>query len=231
VTVTEAQLEALGQRPALRTTLPNYPRFARFADPRPRPDLADERLKLVYVGSLSKGRGCGVMLDVMAQVGTRAVLYLGGTFADPDWGREVEARVAGELAGAVRLLGRVPPAEVPGVLAAADVVWVPAQQTSQYALPTVATKLYEGLAVGLAALVSDLPGRSELVREEDCGIAVPPTIEGHLCGVRRLAAGRETVAPMGERGRRAVRERYSWEVVQSRLVDFYAELTRGVTTT
>ena len=230
VTVTEAQLEALGQRPALRATLPNYPRFARFTDPRPRPDLADDRLKLVYVGSLSKGRGCGVMLDVMAEVADRAVLYLGGTFADPGWGREAEARVAGELAGAVRLLGRVPPADVPGVLAAAEVVWVPAQQTSQYALPTVATKLYEGLAVGLAALVSDLPGRSELVREERCGVTVPPTLEGHLRGVERLAADRDAVAPMGERGRRAVRERYSWEVVEGRLVDFYAELTRGVTT-
>jgi glycosyltransferase involved in cell wall biosynthesis len=164
----------------------------------------------------------------MARVADRAVLYLGGTFADPGWGRETEARIAGELAGAVRLLGRVPPADVPGVLAAAEVVWVPAQQTSQYALPTVATKLYEGLAVGLAALVSDLPGRSELVREERCGITVPPTVEGHLRGVRQLTTDRDAVAPMGDRGRRAVRERYSWEVVEGRLVDFYAELTRGV---
>jgi glycosyltransferase involved in cell wall biosynthesis len=114
------------------------------------------------------------------------------------------------------------------VLVAADVVWVPAQQTSQYALPTVATKLYEGLAVGLAALVSDLPGRSELVREERCGITVPPTVESHLRGVQRLTVDRDAVAPMGERGRRAVRERYSWEVVEGRLVDFYADLTRGV---
>jgi hypothetical protein len=228
VTVTDEQCEALGARPALRAVLPNYPRFTRFADPHPRAELADERLKLAYIGSLSRGRGAGVMLDVMALAGSRAVLYLGGTFADPAWGREVEARVAGELAGCVRLLGRVPPAEVPDVLAAAEVVWVPAQQTSQYTLPTVATKLYEGLAVGLAALVSDLPGRSELVREERCGIAVPPTVAGHLRGVTRLAMDRGAVRPMGDRGRRAVRERYSWEVVQHRLVDFYAELTRGV---
>lgn len=228
VTVTDAQLQALGERPALRVTLPNYPRFSRFAEPRPRLDLTDERLKLVYVGSISAGRGAGVMLDVMGQAGGEAVLYLGGTFADPAWGRDAEARIAAELAGCVRLLGRVPPAEVPGVLAAADVVWVPAQETTQYALPTVATKLYEGLAVGLAALVSDLPGRSELVREEDCGVAVPATVEGHLGGLTRLSMDRGAVKAMGERGRRAVRERYSWEVVESRLVDFYAELTRGV---
>ena len=46
---------------------------------------------------------------------TAAVLYLGGTFADP----RVEprgrgARLAGELGRPCRLLGRVPPAEVPG---------------------------------------------------------------------------------------------------------------------
>jgi glycosyltransferase involved in cell wall biosynthesis len=34
---------------------------------------------------------------------------------------------------------------------------------------------------------------------------------------------------MGERGYRSVRERYSWEAVEGDLVDFYAEVCRGLT--
>ena len=84
VVVTEGQLDALGSEPELRLVSPNYPRLERFKDAVPVPELAaDPRLKIVYVGSLSRARGCTVMLDVMERLGPEeAVLYLGGTFND-----------------------------------------------------------------------------------------------------------------------------------------------------
>ena len=84
-----------------------------------------------------------------------------------------------------------------------------------------------GMTMGLAALVSNMPGRGELVRLEECGLAVEPGVEGHLRGLRRLLANRAELPAMGARGRRAVERRYSWEAVQSDLVDFYDLLTRG----
>jgi glycosyltransferase involved in cell wall biosynthesis len=81
------------------------------------------------------------------------------------------------------------------------------------------------MAVGLAALVSDLPGRGELVRTEQCGLAVPPGVEGHLAGVRTLLADRDELAAMGRRGRAAVERSFSWEAVEGDLVAFYDELT------
>jgi glycosyltransferase involved in cell wall biosynthesis len=229
VVVTGEQLEALGSTPQLRCVLPNYPRLERFAGAEPLPDLAaDPRLKLAYVGSLSRGRGCALMLDVMEQLAAdEAVLYLGGTFASPDMEEETRSRLAAGLDDRVKLLGRVPPAELPRYLAAADVVWIPSVPTAQYAHPTIPTKLLEGMAMGLAALVTDLPGRGELVRFEDCGLAVEPGVEGHLSGLRRLLADRQALPQMGARGRRAVERRFSWEVVAGDLVDFYDRLTRG----
>lgn len=229
VVVTDEQLKALGSTPKLRLVLPNYPRLERFAGAEPLPDLAaDPRLKLVYVGSLSRGRGCALMLDVMEQLAAdEAVLFLGGTFASPDMEEETRRRLAAGLDDRVKLLGRVPPAELPRYLAAADVVWIPSVPTVQYAYPTIPTKLLEGMAMGLAALVTNLPGRGELVRLEECGLAVEPGVEGHVRGVRRLLAGREALPQMGVRGRRAVERRFCWEVVAGDLVDFYDRLTRG----
>lgn len=230
VVVMPDQLDALGPDPALRVVLPNHPRLARFAQAEPLPELAtDPRLKLAYVGSLSRNRGCLLMLDVMERLpADAAVLYLGGTFAAAEVEREVHERLRGGLADRVRLLGRVPPADLPRLLAAADVVWVPSVPSTQYVHPTVPTKLLEGMALGLAALVSDLPGRGELVVREGCGLAVPPGLDGHLHGVRRLLADGDALARMGAAGRRAVQERYSWEGLQADLVDFYAELCRGL---
>jgi hypothetical protein len=118
---------------------------------------------------------------------------------------------------------------LPAYLAAADVVWVPSIPTSQYSHAAVATKLFEGMAMRLAALVSNLPGRGELVRLEECGLAVEPSVEGHLRGLRRLLANRSAIPEMGARGRRAVERRYSWEVVEGDLVDFYGSLCAGLT--
>ena len=227
VVVVQDQLDALGDRPELRLVLPNYPRVERFEGAEPVPELAaDPRLKLIYVGSLSRARGCTMMLDVMERLGPdEAVLYLGGAFNDPALELEVGERLALGLADRVKLLGRVPPPELPRYLAAADVVWVPSQPDGQYSHPTVPTKLLEGMTMGLAALVSDLPGRGELVRGEACGLAVEPGPEGHLDGVRRLLADRSYLPKMGARGRSAVERRYSWEAVQGDLVDFYDRLT------
>ena len=230
VVVADEQLAALGSAPRLRATLPNYPSLERFDHAVPEPGLAaDPRLKLIYVGSLSRARGCTVMLDVLEQVGAEeAVLYLGGTFNDPGLEVEVRARLAGGLGDRVKLLGRVPPRQLPNCLAAADVVWVPSLPDRQYRHPTIPTKLLEGMAVRLAALVSDMPGRGELVRREECGLAVLPGPDGHLGGVRRLLADRAAIPGMGERGRAAVERRYSWEAVAGDLVDFYDSLCAGL---
>jgi glycosyltransferase involved in cell wall biosynthesis len=231
VVVTDDQLAALGSTPKLRLVLPNYPRLARFEGAEPVPELAaDPRLKLIYVGSLSRARGCAMMLDVMEQLEPdEAVLYLGGTFNAPALETEVRARLAAGLDDRVKLLGRIPPPVLPRYLAAADVVWVPSQPDRQYSHPTVPTKLLEGMTMGLAALVSNMPGRGDLVRLEECGLAVEPGAEGHLRGLRSLLAHRAELPGMGARGRRAVERRYSWEAVQGDLVDFYGSLCAGLT--
>ena len=230
VVVVADQLEALGASPQLRLVLPNYPRLERFEGAAPLPDLAaDPRLKLIYVGSLSRNRGCSLMLDVMEQLDpSAAVLYLGGVFAAEDLAAEVQARLAAGLADRVKLLGRVPPPQLPRYLAAADVVWVPSLQSTQYAHPTVPTKLLEGMAMARAALVSDLPGRGELVRRERCGVAAAAGVEGHLAGVRRLLGERAELGRMGVRGRAAVEREYSWQAVEGDLVDFYGSLCAGL---
>jgi glycosyltransferase involved in cell wall biosynthesis len=230
VVVVQDQLDALGDTPRQRLVLPNYPRVERFEGAEPLPELAaDPRLKLIYVGSLSRNRGCSLMLDVMEQLEPdEAVLYLGGVFAAEDLAAEVKARLTAGLGDRVKLLGRVPPPELPRYLAAADVAWVPSLESTQYAHPTVPTKLLEGMAMGLPALVSNLPGRGELVRLEQCGLAVPPGVHGHLAGVRRLLANRGALDEMGRRGRGAVERSYSWEAVEGDLVEFYGSLTDGL---
>ena len=230
VTAFPTMFKDIGSRPVLRLVSPNYPRVSRFEGAAPISELAaDPRLRLVYIGSLSTTRGTSLMLDVMERLDRdEAMLILGGSFASPELEAEVKTRLAAGLDDRVRFLGRVPPPELPRYLAAAEVVWMPSLPSVQYSLPNVETKIYEGMAVGLAALSSDLEGRGEFLTREQCGIVAPPTVEGHAAAVRRLAADREAVRRMGERGYAAVRARYSWEVAGRDLVAFYGDLCRGL---
>jgi glycosyltransferase involved in cell wall biosynthesis len=231
VSAAPGQLEALGRRPKLRVAMVNYPRYENFAAARPRPELlADERLKLIHVGALSRDRGLFLMLDVMAALGPDAPvsLYLGGRYADPADEAVVRARVEGELAGRVCLLGVVPPADVPDYLSAADVCWSPFVGGPQYSLPNVPTKVYEGMAAGLPVLVSDLADHAAPVKRVRCGLAVPVSVAGHVAGVRQLLADPAARRAMGERGRAAVRDRYSWEAIEGELLAFYGELRKGL---
>ena len=157
-----------------------------------------------------------------------AVLYLGGVFAGAELEAAVRARVEAGLHDRVVLLGRIPPPELPHYLAAADVVWSPSLAGPQYDLPTVDTKIFEGMAAGLCVLATNLPGRGEVVRLEECGLTVPSGAKGHLSGIRRLLANRREVGAMGERGHRAVARRYSWEAIEGDLVDFYGSLCAGL---
>ncbi len=218
-------LRQIGPRPRLQTVAPNYPRLAEFEGAPPIAEVADDgRLRLAYIGGLSRMRGCALMLDVMARLEAGdALLVLGGGFAAPDLERETLARLEGGLRDRVRFLGRVPRVQVPRYLASVDIVWNPMMPSVQYALPSVETKVYESAAAGVAVLSSDLPDRDLVVRE-GFGIVVPPTVDGHLEGLRRLMADRAGLRAMGERGRSAARERYSWEAVEGQLVDFYERL-------
>ena len=223
--VVSRQFDALGARPAQRVLLPNYPRFSRFAAPHPVAEIAaDPRLKLVHIGTLSRERGVSMMIEVMRVAGEGCVLYLGGAFPDPAYEAEVRAELAGALGPRVRLLGRIAPARLPDYLAAADVVWIAGTGTAQYVLPANSTKLYEGMASGLAVLTSDLPGRAEVVRDVGCGLAVPTSVAGHAAGVLELLDHRELLKEFGARARQAVRERLSWEAIEGDLLEFYERM-------
>ena len=72
-------------------------------------------------------------------------------------------------------------------------------------------KLYETLACGIAAVVTDLPGQAEVVRAGACGVVIPCDDAAALAGaVAQLAADPTAAREMGRRGAEFVRREHSW---------------------
>lgn len=179
-----------------------------------RPD-AERQQKLpefyvTFVGAFAPWQGIGTMLQAVNE---------------PDWPPDVKLVIIGsgreqprvEKAAAenrrIVYLGHRPYREVPGIIAGA-MAGISAQtnpggraKSGLYPL-----KVFETLACGVPAIVTDFPGQRDLIKDNDCGLVIPLDDASSLA--RSVAYFRQHPverADMGRRGRQIVEARFSWQ--------------------
>ena len=87
------------------------------------------------------------------------------------------------------------------------------------------TKFFEYMAAGLPLIVTRTPVWQELVEGTGAGLCVDPAdLDEVVAAVRRLAGNPEEARAMGEAGRRAVEERFSWAGQAANLEQLYGRL-------
>jgi glycosyltransferase involved in cell wall biosynthesis len=113
----------------------------------------------------------------------------------------------------LRWLGRLAYAAIPGVVCRSIGGLVPKnRQGDRESTGLFPLKVFESLACGVPAVVTDFPGQADLIRQHDCGLVVPPEDAPALArAVARLAADPALVAAMGSRGAAVVRREHSWQ--------------------
>lgn len=168
-----------------------------------------ERL-ILFHGSLSIHRGLEQLVDAMAILGAgyRLIVLGHGAFRTT-----LEARVADRgVTDQVTFLQSVPPAELPGWIAGADVGTIPYQRIGRNHEYSTPNKLFEYMHLGVPIIANDLPEITRIMADAggfgittDCADpkAMASAIE-ELCGDEdrraRMRAAALEAAP-----------RYSWE--------------------
>lgn len=120
------------------------------------------------------------------------------------------------------LVGAVPPARMPAVLATADIGLAPySGDAPRYFSPL---KVFEYLAAGLATIVADLPAVTAVV-DRDTALVVPPGDASALAeAVTELAADPGKRRRLGANGRALVRDHHTWRHRARRIVHVAGEL-------
>jgi len=125
--------------------------------------------------------------------------------------KQAEVAAAQEAGAPVRWLGYRPNHEIPeliaGALAGLAPNTNPSGRSSTGILPL---KLYETLACGVPAIVTELPGQADLVREGKCGVVIPPDAAALAGAVAHLHAHPDEARAMGRRGAELVASHHSW---------------------
>ena len=200
---------------------PAEPRERRFHD---RLGLDPGTRVVLYHGGFSPWRGIEQLVEAITLVPGATLVLMGYGVLEPTL-RGLEADPSTN--GAVRVMDAVPPDELLDWVAAADVAAMPIQGDTLNHRLTTPNKLFEAMAAGVPAVVSDLPGMRAVVEDAGSGLLVDPADPAAIAGAIRQ------LVELDENERQAWRDRclaaahatYNWETQVERLLDAYSDLT------
>lgn len=168
----------------------------------------DSERVVMFLGTPRQYKGIDDLAAAVARLGrSDVVLALVGTDPASPRGRAIASRFP-----QVRLLDRVPFAQVPEYLLAADVVAVPQRDTSD-TRGQVPAKIFDAMALAVPVIATRVSMIPEIL--EGCGALVPPGDVAALAqGIGRLLDHPDEARVLGQRARERCIERYSFSAAR-----------------
>lgn len=187
------------------------------------------RAVMAYLGAVSEDRGAIVTVEALRILRERGVdagwLLIGAS--DDVERRPIEALVRQYgLAGCVAIHGWIPPQQAWEMIAGSccGLATLLPRQTYRDSYPT---KMFEYMALGIPVVASDFPLYRRVVEGARCGLCVDPENPVAVAdAVGWILQHPDESREMGQNGRRAVLERYSWATQGRILTDMYDRIAR-----
>lgn len=187
------------------------------------PPAAPEPGTLVFAGGISRQWNHHTIIKALEALPECRYRLCGDT--ESSYLQELESLPAWDR---VEYLGRIPHAEVAGLLArsAAGMAVLSCSRNSDGKNGTMGnTKIFEEMMAGLPVVCTDFKLWREFVERRHCGLLVRPEDPADIAAaVQYLLDHPEEARQMGENGRRAVEEEFNWGVEEKKLLALYEEI-------
>ncbi|MGY1708784.1 glycosyltransferase [Geodermatophilus sp. SYSU D00758] len=174
------------------------------------------RPRIGYVGRLAPQKRADLLVAAFGRMRCPAALVVVGDGPDADLVRRAVRE--SPASDRVTLAGFLPHDQVPGVLAALDVLALPS------AYEEMGSVLTEAMAAGLPVVASAVGGIPEVVRDGETGLLVPPgDVDALAAALDRLAGDPRLRARLaaGARERAAA---YAWPALATRVAAVYGRV-------
>jgi len=180
----------------------------------------EEKEKIVsYIGSISKERGIFELINAFH--GTDTKLYLAGTMSPRNLLKTLEKEEGWEN---VVYFGQVGRNEIYSILAASQAGICTLHPTACF-INSVPIKIFEYMNAGLPIVASKFPFWEELLKDIDNAVFVDPLSPKEIReAIKNLIEDEKKCISMGERGIKAVKNIYNWDIEKERLINFYKAL-------
>jgi glycosyltransferase involved in cell wall biosynthesis len=196
--------------------------LARFAaDPRPR--AGGGPIRVVYAGNFRAYQGVEVLLEAARPLVDAGAPFQFALIGGMDGFPEIERRARAILRHRGELLGQVSYAEIPALLAGADILVIPriSDRTAQYGFPS---KLPEYMATGKPIIVTDVGEHARVIEHELTGLVIPPGSAPALTAALRRLEDPALRERLGGEARRFAESRLSWASLGAELRDFFGRV-------
>jgi len=181
----------------------------------------EQRKTIAHIGGLNHARGITHLIKGTAK--TKATLILGGCF-DPI-GYHEKLQLMHEYS-CVQYCGFLSQKQVIQILDKCLCGVATLLHIGQYnKIDTLATKVYEYMAMGLPVIISNTPYAVKMIEKYKFGIAVDPSDPEKIAdAINYLFEHPQEAYNMGQNGRRAVLEEFNWGIEEKKLIALYEEL-------
>jgi glycosyltransferase involved in cell wall biosynthesis len=201
------------------------------ADPsRYRPGRAQARTGVLFVGRLTPHKGVDRLLRALPGDAELTIVGTDGhdrTVPERDYPGHLRRLAAGRR---VRFRAAVPDGALPGLHRRAAVFVLPSVDRTCYGRPVAISELLglsvlEAMASATPVVASRIGGVPEVVVDGETGFLVDPGDVDALCDrIASLLSDPRLARRLGDNGRAAVTERFTWQACARRCVAAYREL-------
>lgn len=200
-----AHLESLGRPTSM---ISNGANVYLFKPGYPKPENLPDKY-VIFFGGLTAWHGVRLMIEAVnaaAWPDDVHLVVIGDGIDGP------ALRKAAEINSRILPLGKMKYQDIPAYIGSAIAGLVPItnpggrSDTGLFPL-----KLFETLACGIPAIVTDFPGQADLVRNHDCGIVIACDNPGELAqAVKDIAQNPDNALRMGRNGKDLIVSAHSW---------------------
>jgi len=175
-----------------------------------------------YVGGIAGIRGAFGMVEAIGKTKYR-LLLAGNIELDIEKGLK---QMSGWLQ--VEALGFVDRDGVRATIGRSMAGLVVLHPTINY-IDALPVKMFEYMSAGIPVIASNFPLWREIIEGAECGICVDPLDPEEIANAVQFIIDHPAEAErMGKNGRRAVEEKYNWEIEENKLLEFYKKVLQMV---
>lgn len=199
----------------------NFPILGELANSIPWIDKKDE---VCYVGGISEIRGIKELIKSFEYIeDTNITLNLVGEFNTKSIEEEVKSYYSWRAIDELGLLGREAVAEIMGHSKAGLVTFYPLPNH----VDAQPNKMFEYMSAGLPLITSNFPFWREIVEGNKCGICINPLEPKEISdAIKYIINNPKEAEQMGKNGKKAVEEKYNWNVEEEKLYAIYEGLLK-----
>ncbi|WP_323592202.1 glycosyltransferase family 4 protein [Aliarcobacter butzleri] len=195
----------------------NFPILGELSNDTPWSEKKDE---VCYVGGIAQIRGIKEVVKAMEHT-NNIRLNLAGSFSEKTVEKEVKNYDGWQKVNELGFLGREDIAELYKKSKAGLVTLHP---IINY-LDALPVKMFEYMVAGLPVISSDIKLWKEIVEGNNCGICVNPLEPKEIAqAIEYIITHPKEAEQMGQNGKKAVLEKYNWDVEEKKLFKIYEDL-------